>query len=243
MPCALSTSSVRFLGLVSLAACAACAACGGKTLDFSPAVATPLGTSVSSCPALGAAATVTTGTGAIVISRMCVRDEKGRYYAGQSDPNAAPGESGSVPVVLPADHTYALVYEFAPGFTPTRASAAPTAAVVYVGSSAPELDPCADAGVAPPAASTTTFEGNLLVQQLSNAVGMGQYVSSVVDVGALFGGACSDTSASPHVFCASGFGDMFYVGSAPAMDGAPATATGGVCAISSDAGPGDAGTD
>jgi hypothetical protein len=189
--------------------------CGGHTVDFTPkdGVDTPLGTTLDACPELAANVTLTSGNGDVVITKVCIRDELGDYYPPgfYDSPPPPPGLT-----VVPAGHTYAAVYVFAPGYTPL-ASAVSSSGTVYAapdniyGStsgclSLPEDDPSNLVG------SNTTLDGSTLTQQLSEEIGSGEQVAVSLNVSAIFAGGPSCAAGG---VCGGGFGLRFYVGGPP----------------------------
>jgi len=235
MPRTLSKSSAR--ALVTALSTAGLFACGGKTLDFTPTdgIAAPLGKTMADCPALAANVTLTTGSGDIVITSACIRDEESNYYP--------PGLFDSAPpppglVVVPAGHTYSVVYQFAAAYAPSATGVA-SSGTVYVAPdningnasgcfSLPEDD------TSNLVASKTTLDGDLLTQQIVNEVGTGEQISVLLDIDSiLFGGpSCANGGV-----CGAGFGVRFYVGGPPpgqpvddAGAGAPVVVGGPSCA-------------
>jgi hypothetical protein len=212
--------SKRFtLGLLAVSALTV-SACGGSTLDFTTThgVSTRVGTTMEDCPALPANVTLTTASGDIVITSVCIRDDEGSYYAsGLSD------TSTWVPTV-PAGHVYSVVYQFAAAYTPPS-SKVPTAGTVYVARDPVDLDPStgnggAVVGCAPQpeddpsnlVASTATLDGGTISQQITDVVATGEQVDAALDIGALFADDCE--SGGP---CGGGFNVRFYVGSEPTV--------------------------
>ena len=97
--------------------------------------------------------------------------------------------------IVPAGHTYAVVYQFAPAYTPWS-SGLGSVSSVYVAPDPINLDPSAPTsggapivgcGVLPEdsasnlVASKATLEGSLLVQQIVDEVATGEQVDAVLD--------------------------------------------------------------
>jgi len=207
---------MRHLLSCFVAAFAALPACGGNSLDFSPTngIAAPLGTTLDACPTLDPSVTLTTGNGDAVITGVCMRDELGNYYAAElSDtPPPAPG----LPV-LPAGHSYSIVYRFDPSYTPA-ASRVPGTVKAYAaadniyGNAGASCIASPDDDAANLVPSTMTLDGDTLVVALGTPVASGQQVVTELDVAALFAGG---TPCNAGGVCGEGFGAAFYVGAVP----------------------------
>jgi hypothetical protein len=171
-----------------------------------------IGTSADACPALAANVTLVSASGDIIITSACMRDELGNLYpSGLSDTDA-------VMPIVPAGHSYAMVYQFAPAYTP-RSSGLSSVSQVYVAPDNINGDPSDPQSyfVCLPedsssnlVASKATLEGSLLVQQIVGEVASGEQVDAVLDLGAILPGNCKDGGP-----CGSGFNVRFYVGSVP----------------------------
>lgn len=194
----------------------ASAGCGGKTLYFTES-ALSVGETMDACPTLDPSVTLTNAAGDAVITGICARDEAGRYYAIElSDtPPPPPGLT-----VLPAGHTYAIVYRFASGYVPPERSAG-SAAHTYAApdgiygnaSGCTSFPEDSKQNLTP---SRTSLEGDLLVEALEAVVPAGDQVVSELDVGELFAGTPSCEAGG---VCGGGFTIRFYVGHPPT--GAP----------------------
>jgi hypothetical protein len=189
--------------LLSIAILAAFPACAGHDLSSAPAdeLGEPIGTSMDSCPSLAGDVTLTTAAGDIVITAVCMRDELGRYY--DSELSDTPLPSPGVPIV-PAGHRYSVVYRFAPAYASGMTHiASSSTAYVAADSVLPEED--AENLVA----TTSTLDGDLLVQSLADPLAAGEHVDSNLDIDALFSGALPCAEGG---ICGAAFDVRFYVG-------------------------------
>jgi hypothetical protein len=209
----------------------ASAGCGGKTLYFTES-ALSVGETMDACPTLDPSVTLTNGNGDAVITSICARDETGRYYAIELD-DAPPPPPGLT--VLPAGHTYAIVYRFASGYVPAAravgSSAHAYAAPDGIYGNASGCTSFPEDGKRNLTPSETSLDGDLLVQALEGVVPAGDQVVSELDVGDLFAGTPSCEAGG---VCGGGFTIRFYVGHPPA--GAP-TSSGAPAGSSALAGP------
>ncbi len=127
---------------------------------------------------------------------------------------------------MPAGHTYAVVYQFAPAYPP-RSSGLGSVSSVYVAPYPIDLDPSAPTsggapivgcGVLPEdspsnlVTSKATLDGSLLTQQIVDEVATGEQVDAVLNLSAILPGNWE--SGGP---CGSGFNVRFYVGSVPSV--------------------------
>jgi hypothetical protein len=176
--------------LASFPALACACSSSADTLAFSSAglgTATPLA-SFADCPRLDASVTATGLDHSIVITKACVKDDAGRYYA------LPFSGSQTFPLFLPSGHKYAFVYEFGSGWVPsadTVASAARAYLTTYV---APDgvTPQGGSTAVGTPAASTqdtastAVLDGDVLTHALTDAPPTGAWVFSQLDFGKLY---------------------------------------------------------
>ena len=177
--------------------------CTGKadTLSFTSTLqqAESVGTSMSACPTLAANVTLTTQSGAPIITKACFLSDQGEYYpSGLSDTSAAIQ-------ILPGGHQYSIVYEFADGWVPSGANATSASSVFTAPEAIPSVG-CSGFGLPEDdasnlAASRVTVVGNTLTQSLVDIVADGEQLVSLLDLSKLY--ACR---SSP---CGGFFGDGF----------------------------------
>jgi len=183
-----------------------------------PASGAPVGTSMDDCPTIPDDATLLSQSGEVALTSVCARDDEGNYY------NLSPSDTASAVPLLPAGHL-SIVYRFAPGFVPSASRVGATSVDAYV--AADILPVFTSDDVVPEACrgaigfpeddssnlvtTTTTLEGDTLVQSLPADAASGEQVDAVLNLLSLF---------PAGVVFSSGFNVRFYVGSVPCV-GAP----------------------
>ena len=191
--------------------------CSGETLGFSHqtlSAPTPLH-SMSECPTLDPSVTAVGLDGSVVITKACVEDDQGSYYA------IPFSDSSSALLVVPSGHKYSVVYEFGSGWVPDAAVVARAAHAYLTTTGACAASGGAAGGNAQavacvampqvPVASTATLQGNLLKHSLSGAPPQGAWVFSDLDFAVLY----ASYIASHSETWLGGFTANFETGTAP----------------------------